>query len=231
MVFSSLRIVNKIIYRIKSIDFLVHTALKRVKKHYDTNNEDFIYEIILFCSNIARMNQEASKAVNESGVVALCQKGLAEGSEQIKEKTLHLIGNLSKYSKLSFDSFEQHGILAAISKCLATHKDNPKILKNTIYAIGNISYYSDRFAKDIKPMIKFLAYGLVPEDDHLLTNTLSTISNLLRHGRTHLQTLIDTEILAKVVDLYSRARTSDQVNFFINLIKKAVAFPEFLVEF
>ena len=86
---------------------------------------------------------------------------MTEGSESLKEKTLYLIGNLSKYSQVSFDSFEQHGILAAIAKCLATYKDNPRILKNTIYAIGNISFYSTRFAQDIRPMIKFLSNGLV----------------------------------------------------------------------
>lgn len=161
----------------------------------------------------------------------LCQKGLAEGSEQIKEKSLLLIGDLTKYSELSFDSFEQHGMLAAVYKCLAAYKDNPRILKNTIYAIGNISYYSDRFAMDIKPMIKFLADGLVFGDDHMLANTLNTISNLLRHGQTYLQTLIETGTLTKVVDLYCQTRTEGQVNFFNNLIKKAVAFPEFLVHF
>jgi bifunctional N-acetylglucosamine-1-phosphate-uridyltransferase/glucosamine-1-phosphate-acetyltransferase GlmU-like protein len=104
-------------------------------------------------------------------------------------------------------------------------------LKNTVYAIGNICYYSDRFASEIKYMIKNIAEGLTPADEHLLLNTLSTISNLLRHGDTHLPTLIETGTLSKVVELYSKASNADQVNYFNNLMKKAVAFSEFQKHF
>jgi hypothetical protein len=61
MILTALRTVNRIIYRIKSPDFLVHTALGQVKKYYNSENEELMLEIILFCSSIARINAEASK--------------------------------------------------------------------------------------------------------------------------------------------------------------------------
>ena len=69
--------------------------------------------------------------------------------------------------------------------------------------------------------------GLALEDQHLLFNTLSTISNLIRHGSVHIPELIDSETFAKMVELYSKATTEEQVNYFNNVLKKAVKFPEF----
>ena len=92
-----------------------------------------------------------------------------------------------------------------MSQCVEKYKLNKKIFKNTIYTVGNISFYSEQFARDIKPMIKTLMEGLVLEDQHLLVNTLSTISNLIRHGSVHIPELIDSGTFAKMVELYSKA--------------------------
>lgn len=152
---------------------------------------------------MARNSPELAREVLNSGVVALCSVAFKEGSESLKEIALHLIGNLAKHNEEPSEVFQSFGIVADIAKCIATHKNNPKILKNTIYAIGNISYYSSRFAADINPMIRYLREGLKIEDERLLSNTLSTISNLLRHGDQHLQVLIDTGILGRVIELYA----------------------------
>lgn len=73
-------------------------------------------------------------------------------------------------------------------------------------------------------MIRYLREGLNPDDEHLMNNTISTISNLLRHGNAHLQVLIETGILTRVIELYSSANTAAQVNYLNNLLKKAVIF-------
>lgn len=76
-----------------------------------------------------------------SGIVSLCFKSLGENDEVLKEKTLHLIGNLSKHDDKAFDEFHRYNILSLTHKCISQNKSNKRILKNTIYAIGNISYY------------------------------------------------------------------------------------------
>lgn len=47
---------------------------------------------------------------------------------------------------------------------------------------------------------------------------------MLRHGNAHLQVLIDTGILARVIELYAAASTANEVNYFNNLLKKAAGF-------
>ena len=52
--------------------------------------------------------------------------------------------------------------------------------------MGNIAYYGEQFSKDINCIVRYLKEGLRQEEDlHLVQNTLSTISNLLRHSGVH----------------------------------------------
>ena len=91
-------------------------------------------------------------------------------------------------------------MVSAVGKCLKEHQENKKILKNAIYAIGNISFYSKNFAEEMRPIIGFLKEGLSFEDEHLLLNTLSTSNNLLRHGSVHLlHSLIDSGVFTKIL--------------------------------
>lgn len=114
-----------------------------------------------------------------------------------------------------------------IHKCIAQHQRNKKILKNTIYAIGNISYYGEKFAFQLRETVKYLLEGLSSEDTHLLHNTISTISNLLRHSNYHLQALIDSTIFARLIEIYANATTSEQVNYLNSTFRKAANYPEF----
>jgi hypothetical protein len=41
----------------------------------------------------------------------------------------------------AFGALETNQIVPLISNCLNAHHKNKKILKNAIYAIGNIAYY------------------------------------------------------------------------------------------
>jgi hypothetical protein len=109
---------------------------------------------------------------------------------------------------------------------MAAHHRNRKILKNAVYAIGNISYYGEKFGFQLRETVKYLLEGLTGEDGHLLLNTVSTISNLLRHSNYHLQTLVDTGVLARLVELYTNAATPEQAVFVNNAIRKAASFPE-----
>lgn len=227
----AIRIINKIIVKLKSLDFLASGALQMVKKYYKTNSEDLRVEIMTFCSHLARMKSEYCSNIIDTGIVSICFRYLGENSELVKEKVLHLIGNLSKHNSEAFDQFEKNNIVAWIYKCICSHRSNKKILKNTIYAIGNISYYSERFASDIKPLIRILPDGLAPDDEHLLLNTISTISNLLRHSPVHLPALIESGTLSRIMEIFTRTSNADQANYCSNLLRKAVNFPEFIKTF
>lgn len=53
-----LKITNRILGRLKSMDFLAHSGLQVVKKHFKTTNDDLKVEIMTFCSSLARMKPE-----------------------------------------------------------------------------------------------------------------------------------------------------------------------------
>lgn len=56
-------------YRLKCFDFLSQTALKEIKKYFKSTNEEMIMEIIMCCSNLARISIEYSREVLKSGIV------------------------------------------------------------------------------------------------------------------------------------------------------------------
>ena len=111
-----------------------------------------------------------------------------------------------------------------INKRIAGHYRNKKILKNTIYAIGNIAFYGERFAFQIRETSKYLLEGLVSDDPHLLLNTVSTISNLLRHSSYHLQALLENGVFSRLMELYASATTPEQASYVNNAIRKAANF-------
>lgn len=145
----------------------------------------------------------------------------------VVEKALHLVGNLSKHNVEAFDQFEKYQIVHWIYKCLASHHKNRKILKNTVYAIGNISFYGERFAGQIKDAPKYLLEGLVSDDPHLLLNTISAISNLLRHSSYHLQGLLDAGVFQRILTLFTTATTPEQAENMLRPIVKAAKYPKF----
>jgi hypothetical protein len=53
-----LKIINKVMGRLKSLDFLAHGALLAVKRHFKTTIDELKVEIMAFCSNLARMKAE-----------------------------------------------------------------------------------------------------------------------------------------------------------------------------
>lgn len=64
------------------------------------------------------------------------------------------------------------------------------------------------------------------EDENLILNTISTISNLLRHGPVHLQTLIDNHIFEKIFQIYTKSSVPDHINFISNMLVKAIKFDQ-----
>ena len=68
-------------------------------------------------------------------------------NDTVRHHVLMLIGHLAKHSQYFFDEFIKHGVFASIVESIRKYPQsasNPKIIKAVIYAIGNISFYTDR---------------------------------------------------------------------------------------
>jgi len=94
-----------------------------------------------------------------------------------------------------------------------------------VFAIGNISYYGEKFAKELKPIIKYFLECLRGEDEHLMLNTFSAVSNLLRHNPTHLAELIDSGVMARIIEIYGSTSSADVAFYISNLLRKGVKYP------
>lgn len=61
-----------------------------------------------------------------------------------------------------------------------------------------------------------------------MLNTFSAVSNLLRHSSTHLQELLDSGVLTRIIEIYSTPPSADVAFYISNLLRKGVRFPEML---
>jgi hypothetical protein len=56
------------------------------------------------------------------------------------------LGNLAKHSTQFFDDFVKYKVIGAIAATANIKYSNyDKIIKNIVYAVGNISYYNEQY--------------------------------------------------------------------------------------
>lgn len=64
------------------------------------------------------------------------------------------------------------------------------------------------------------------DDMPLVSNAMSTISNLLRHSSVYLKALIQNKVIKKVIQIIMDSKTVDNtVLFGLNMLKKALLYP------
>ena len=146
MVQCAVRLVNKLFCRLKKLDVLISSALPTIKNYYKTENEDFRIDLVCFCGNLAKQSKQYALEVYQSNILDEVGIFLREGSSTLKEKTLHMIGNISKHEADSHPGLRKHKVIESIAKCLEENQTDKIILKNTVYALGNIAFYSNAFA-------------------------------------------------------------------------------------
>lgn len=100
------------------------------------------------------------------------------------------------------------------------------MIKNVVYAIGNISFYSDQFQSEIKSLIPYFAACLELENDHLIENTISTLSNLVRHSNVYIKEIISSGIFKRVLELAGMQKNVKLTQFSLNFVMKAVQHEE-----
>ena len=80
-------------------------------------------------------------------------------------------------------------------------------------------------------MIPHFATVLATEDEHLMSNTISTLSNLLRHSNAYLKDLIANKIVQRILDIIRNTKNQGILVFSLNFLQKAVQYPEFVNNF
>lgn len=81
-------------------------------------------------------------------------------------------------------------------------------------------------------MVPILYSALSIDDSYLVSNTISTISNLLRHSNYYLKALIQHKVIKKVIQIVMESSKLDnKMNFGLNMIKKVLAYPEVLDDY
>lgn len=146
---------------------------------------------------------------------------------------MYLVGNLAKKSDFFFGEFQAYSTIDAIAVCLKDFYTNPKILKNAIYSIGNISFYSQkyflfkrRFFKEIEPMIPYFAKAFDTNDPNVKNNLISTTSNLMRYSNIFLSQLIKTGLIGNILKMACELPQMDQNlgGLIMSLVKKILPY-------
>ena len=110
---------------------------------------------------------------------------------------------MAKHSTYFFEDFSVNGVFPTVVDTVKRfgYGSKSKILKGIVYAVGNISFYSDKFCKDFTQLIPSFYAALAIDDPYLVANTMSTISNLLRHSNCYLKALIHNKIVKRVIQI------------------------------
>lgn len=73
-------------------------------------------------------------------------------------------------------------------------------------------------------MIQHFSYALTTEDEHLLSNTISTLSNLLRHSNCYLSELTKEKVVPRMLDIVKSTKNQNILVFSLNFLQKAVQY-------
>lgn len=80
-------------------------------------------------------------------------------------------------------------------------------------------------------LIPALYTALTTDDVYLVSNTMSTISNLLRHSNCYVRALTQQRIIKKVIQIVMESSKPDnKMMFGLNMIKKVLVYPEIFEE-
>ena len=234
----TLRLLYKILQKSSPavLDFVAVNGLSKLGGKYcreaGTETDDVLLELVQIISHLARSKAEYYPNIASLPLLPLLPSYLSSHNEQLIYRTLNLIGNLAKHSTYFFAELHKHGILPAIVSTLL-HHSTKHFEKNIIYAIGNISFYNEQFKSDIKLVIPYLSRVLDGDDEHLLANTISTLSNLLRHSGYFVGEMMREGVVEKVVAVLGRGGgtgggngNGNLVGFALGFLVKAVGYKE-----
>lgn len=128
-----------------TLDYMAISGLQKLKKLLSHSNPEILLELVQIVSHLARSKMDYYPNIAQIGLIEHIPRYLLSPNELVREKTLNLVGNLAKHSIQFFEDFVKYRVIGAIASTVSTKTNNyEKILKNIVYAIGNISYYNEQ---------------------------------------------------------------------------------------
>lgn len=119
------------------------TGIQKLRRWLASQNVEILLDLVQILSHLARSKVDYYPNILQIGVVDQIPRYLSGNSETLKEKTLNLVGNLAKHSVQFFEEFARFRIMAAVANSINSKTSNfERIIKNIVYAIGNVSYYN-----------------------------------------------------------------------------------------
>lgn len=141
-----------------------------------------------------------------------------------------MVGNLAKHSKYFFTEFSKYKVISAVSNCLHKSSNYERTIKNIVYAIGNVSFYSDKFYSEIYQLVPHFAACLDIEIDHVIENTISTLSNLVRHSDVYVKDIIKSGVMKRVLEFVEK-KGPKIMSLSVNFLLKAVQHQDIVVNY
>ena len=127
------------------MEFLGNKLISKLKPYLKTEELDLLYEIIQSISSLIKNSQQYKTEIDKLGIISSIPFYLDHPQEEIRHQTLTMIGNLSKHSDEFFDQYEKLKIFQSLKQSLEKYDLTRRVLKGTIYAIGNVSFYTERY--------------------------------------------------------------------------------------
>lgn len=127
------------------------TLIDKLKPYLSIDPEDrdseIIFQILSVLSLMIKKSEEYASKLKQLDIVAYFSKYLNHPTnENLRHQTLTLIGNMAKHSPYFFDDFAVYATFPCLVEAISKHGlgAKNKILKGIVYAIGNVSFYTDR---------------------------------------------------------------------------------------
>jgi hypothetical protein len=132
-------------------DFVGITLIGKLKNYLKLDLEgkdEIIVQILQILSHVIKRNEEYASKLKELDVVSHFSRFLQHPTnENLRQQTLTLIGNMAKHSQYFFEDFANCQVFPCLVETVRRFGQGSKykILKGIVYAMGNVSFYSDRY--------------------------------------------------------------------------------------
>lgn len=113
----------------------------------EEKDTEIVVQILLLLSLVIKKSEEHASKIKQLDIIPHFPRYLQHPTnENIRHQTLNLIGNMAKHSMYFFEDFSTCGIFPTLADTIKRYGvgNKNRILKGLVYAIGNVSFYTDR---------------------------------------------------------------------------------------
>ena len=150
-------------------------ALKPIEKY-----ESVLADNLLVFTQICKQSKEYYPGVQMAYLGPDLLALLQGPSKFLKVKVCNLIGQMCKNSDFFYSELREAQIFPEMIRLCS---DPDKVVKKAAsFAIGNAAFYSSSLYPSLAPAIAHIVLLLNDKDDRIKTNSIGTISNLIRNS-------------------------------------------------